>query len=162
MPLVPFASLPDDARVWVFASDRPIAGPDAERLLRSVDDYLARWKAHGEPLTVARAFTEHRFLTVAVDQRDAHASGCSVDGLFRTLREVERDVGASLVGAGRVHFRSSDGSVQSVDRADFADLAAAGRVAADTTVFDPTVTTLGEWNARFETKVAESWHAQLL
>ena len=162
MPLVPFESLPDDARVWVFASDRPLAGGDADRLLRSVDAYLERWKAHGQPLTVARTLTEDRFLTVAVDQRDAHASGCSVDGLFRTLKEIERDVGASLVGAGRVHFRASDGSVQSVDRADFGDLAAAGRVAADTRVFDPTVGTLGEWRARFETRVAESWHAQLI
>lgn len=162
MPLVAFESLPDDARVWVFASDRPIAGPDAERLLRAVDDYLARWQAHGEPLTVARTLTEDRFLTVAVDQRDAHASGCSVDGLFRTLKAVEREAGTSLVGAGRVHFRASDGTVQSVERADFADLAAAGRVAADTTVFDPTVTTLGDWRARFETRVGESWHAQLI
>ena len=162
MPLVPFESLPDDARVWVFASDRPLAGGGADRLLQAVDAYLARWKAHGAPLTVARTLTEQRFLTVAVDQRDAHASGCSVDGLFRTLREIERDVGASLVGAGRVHFRASDGTVQSVDRGDFADHAAAGRVAADTPVFDPTVTTLGEWRERFETRVSESWHAQLL
>lgn len=162
MPLVPFESLPDDARVWVFASDRPIAGADERRLLEAVDGYLSRWKAHGEPLTVARALTEQRFLTIAVDQRDAHASGCSVDGLFRTLREIERDVGASLVGAGRVHFRASDGTIQSVERGDFADLAAAGRVAADTPVFDPTVTTLGDWRARFETRVGESWHAQLI
>ena len=162
MPLVSLESLPDDARVWVFAGDRPIIGRDATRLLDAVDAYLARWKAHGEPLTVARAFTDDRFLTVAVDQRDAHASGCSVDGLFRTLKVVEREVGASLVGAGRVHYRDADGSVQSVERGDFGDLAAAGRVAADTPVFDPTVTTLGEWRARFETKVGESWHAQLL
>jgi hypothetical protein len=29
-------------------------------------------------------------------------------------------------------------------------------------VFDPTVTTLGEWRERFETRVAESWHSQLI
>lgn len=162
MPLVPFETLPDDARVWVFAGDRPITGSDATRLLDAVDAYLARWKAHGEPLTVARTFTEDRFLTVAVDQRASHASGCSVDGLFRTLKEVERDAGVSLVGAGRVHYRDADGSVRSVERGDFGDLAAAGRVAADTPVFDPTVTTLGEWRKRFEARVGESWHAQLI
>ena len=162
MPLVPFESLPDDARVWVFAADRPLAEPEAARLLGTVDDYLARWKAHGAPLTVARTLTEQRFLTVAVDQRDAHASGCSVDGLFRTLRETERAVGASLVGAGHVHYRAPDGAIRSVERADFGDLAGTGAVSADTPVFDPTVTTLGEWRARFETRVADSWHAQLL
>ena len=162
MPLVSLDSLPDDARVWVFASDRPLDGDDAARLLADVDRYLAQWKAHGAPLTVARTLTEGRFLTVAVDQRDAHASGCSIDGLFSALRELERSLGASLVGAGRVHYRGAGGDVRSVERGDFAELAASGVIDHTTPVFDPTVTTLGEWRTRFETRVAESWHAQLL
>jgi hypothetical protein len=91
MPTVPFDQLPDDARVWVFASDRPLAGAHAERLLATVDAFLARWSAHGQPLTAARDWASDRFLVVAVDQRDAHASGCSIDGLFRTLQARPRD-----------------------------------------------------------------------
>ena len=162
MPLVPFDSLPDDARVWVFASDRPLAADAAARLLAATDRWLADWKAHGEPLTCARTFTEDRFLTIAVDQRDAHASGCSVDGLYRALKQAEREVGASLLGAGRVHFRTPEGAVQSVERGDFAELAAEGLVRPDTRAFDPTVQTLGDWRTRFETRVRDSWHAQLI
>ena len=162
MPLVPFESLPDDARVWVFASDRPLAADSAARLLAETDRYLSGWKAHGEPLTCGRTLTESRFLTIAVDQRDAHASGCSVDGLHRTLKQVEREIGASLVGASRVHFRTPEGAVQSVERGEFAALAAEGLVRGDTRAFDPTVQTLGEWRARFETRVRDSWHARLL
>ena len=162
MPLVSFDSLPDDSRVWVFASDRPLAADTVARLLAETDRYLSGWKAHGAPLTCARTFTDGRFLTIAVDQRDAHASGCSVDGLFRTFRQLEREIGASLVGAGRVHFRTPEGAVQSVERDEFAALAAEGLVRPDTRAFDPTVQTLGDWRARFETRVRDSWHAQLI
>ena len=37
MPLVPFDSLPDDARVWVFATDRALDDAEAARLLAETD-----------------------------------------------------------------------------------------------------------------------------
>lgn len=162
MPRVPFDHLPDDARLWVFASDRPLTGQPAIRLLGAVDQYLDQWAAHGQPLTAARDWTADRFLAVAVDQRDAHASGCSIDGLFRTLQRMEPELGASLVGSGQVHFRDADGAVQGVSRDEFSDRAARGEVTRETPVFDATVERAGDWRARFERTAGESWHAGLL
>jgi hypothetical protein len=51
--------------------------------------------------------------------------------------------------------------VQAGTRAEFRALAAAGAVGDATPVFDTAVTTAGEWRARFERPLAESWHAQL-
>ena len=162
MPRVPFDQLPDDARVWVFASDRPLPEAHAARLLEEVDGFLARWAAHGQPLTAAREWADARFLAVAVDQREAHASGCSIDGLFRTLQQLGAELGASLVGGGRVHFRDAAGAVQTVPRHEFSERAALGEVTGETPVFDPTVTTAGDWRHRFERAARESWHAALL
>jgi hypothetical protein len=162
MPHVPFDQLPDDARVWVFASDRPLTGEDAERLLGAVDQFLARWAAHGQPLTTARDWTNDRFLAIAVDQRDAHASGCSIDGLFRSLQQLGGEIGANLVGGGRVHFRDAAGAIRTVARHEFSEQAARGTVTGQTVVFDPTVATAGDWRAHFERHAHESWHAALL
>lgn len=162
MPTVPFDSLPDDARVWVFGSDRPLDAAAAARLLAVVDAHLAQWAAHGAPLTSARDWREDRFLTVAVDQRTANASGCSIDTLFRQLQGLEQALGTSLVGGGRVFYRDASGTVQSTDRAGFAELGARGDVTADTMVFDPTVPTSGAWRAGFERRAGESWHGSLI
>lgn len=162
MPLVSFESLPDDARVWVFGASASLDQRAEQLLTHDVDAYLAQWKAHGHPLTVARSFDEGRFLTIAVDQRTAGASGCSIDGLYRTLRDAEPAAGASLVGGGRVFYRDASGAVQGATQDEFADLAGAGIVNADSRVFDTTVQTLGDWRARFETTVAESWHKRLI
>jgi hypothetical protein len=162
MPIVPFHSLPDSARVWVFAADSPIVGDAADRLLAHVDVYLSQWNAHGQALTCGRDWRDDRFLAVAVDQSDAFASGCSIDGLFRTLQALQRTVGATLVGGARVHYRDASGAIQSATRDQFADLGATGAVNDHTTVFDSTVTTVATWRDEFETELARAWHRELV
>jgi hypothetical protein len=162
MPLVQLKDLPHSARTWVFGADKTLDGSASEKLLIEVDRFLSQWNAHGSPLTVGREWTYGRFLTVAVDQSTAGASGCSIDGLFRSLRALEPKLGASLVTSGLVFYRDANGTIQSVDRERFSALGAEGKIQPSTSVFDPTVTTLGEWRARFELDASQSWHAGLL
>ena len=162
MPQIPFSQLPPSARVWVFAAERPVTGAAAERLLAEVDQFLAGWAAHGTPLTAARDWSYDRFLTIGVDQSTAGASGCSIDGLFRTLQRLEPVLGTSLVGGGRVYYRDISGEVRTASRDEFSELATRGAVTGRTRVFDPTVPTRADWDARFETEAGKSWHATLL
>jgi hypothetical protein len=162
MPIVPFDALPDESRVWIFGSDPALARDDADRLLDEVDRFLAQWKAHGAPLTCAREWTHDRFLAVGVDTTQESASGCSIDGLFRTLQGLERALGARLLGGGRVFYRAADGGVHAASREQFVSIAAKRGVSADTAVFDTSVTTAGDRRARFETTAGESWVEKLL
>lgn len=162
MPLVPFEQLPDDARLWVFAARAPLDEVDAPRMLAAVDGYLLQWQAHGTPLTSAREFRDEHFLAVGVDERAAGASGCSIDGLFKVLQGIEGGIGTSMVGGGTLYFRGAGGMVHGCSRAEFEHMAAMGEVDARTPVFDTTLTTVGEYRARFERPAGESWHGSLL
>ena len=162
MPLIPFATLPDDARVWVFASQAPLDEIDEPRLLAAVDGYLLTWKAHGAALTCAREFREEYFLAVGVDERASGASGCSVDGLFRVLQQIEDGIGTSMVGGGNVYFRDPTGLVVWCTRSQFELMSTVREVSGETTVFDLTVSTLGDFRANFERRAKESWHQALL
>ena len=162
MPLVQIEDLPDSSRVWVFGADHDLDDSATDLLLRDVDRFLSQWHAHGSPLTAARDWKYRRFLTVAVDQSTAGASGCSIDGLFRSLKSLEERLGASLVTSGLIFYRNSKGTVQSVDRERFIELGAEGKIGPGTRVFDPTVTTLGEWRARFELDAKDAWHGKLI
>ena len=162
MPIVSFESLPDASRVWVFGSDRPLSGGDADRLLAEVDRFLGQWKAHGAPLTCARDWRNERLLTIGVDSTQENASGCSIDGLFRVLQAMERPLGARLVGGGRVFYRDADGRVQCVSREELTALAASGVITDDTIVFDTGLTTMGAWRARFQAPARATWVKPLL
>ncbi|MFL5614623.1 MAG: hypothetical protein ACJ796_13265 [Gemmatimonadaceae bacterium] len=162
MPIVPFDSLPDASRVWIFGSDRALTGADADRLLAEVDRFLAQWKAHGVPLTCAREWRDQHLLTIGVDSTQESASGCSIDGLFRVLQTLERALSARLVAGGRVFYRDEEGEVQCAARADLTRLAASGVVNEETPVFDTGLTTAQEWRQRFEAPARDTWVSQLL
>jgi hypothetical protein len=162
MPIVPFDSLPDSSRIWIFGSDQPVTGAAAEQLLGEVDRFLEDWRAHGEPLRCGRLWADNRFLVVGVDQSTANASGCSIDGLFRRLQLLERAIGARLVGGGRVYYRDHSGVAQCVARTELDGLVASGDIGPATAVFDTSITDLGEWRERFEQPARKTWVGELL
>ncbi|HEY8549502.1 MAG TPA: hypothetical protein VIL35_06080 [Vicinamibacterales bacterium] len=160
MPRVPFASLPDDSRLWVFAAERVLTAGEQARLLETVDRFLDEWHAHGRPLAAGRELHENQFLLVAVDETAAGVSGCSIDALVREMRRLEAELGLSLVDHGPVLFREN-GTIRRVSRDEFAELARAGAVTRDTLVFDNTISSLEAVRAgRWEVPAGTSWHGR--
>ena len=159
MPIVPFERLPDDARLWVFASDRELSGDAEAAVLGTVDDFLGAWKAHGVPLVCARDWRDKRFLAIGVDVNAENASGCSIDGLFRALQHLERSIGSRLVGGGRVFYRTADG-IETATRDQFVEQVKRGEVAKTTPVFDTGVSAASAWRTRFEQPAGSAWTAR--
>jgi hypothetical protein len=103
-----------------------------------------------------------RFLAVGIDPTAEQASGCSIDDLFRTLREIGQSVGTQLLGGGRVFYRDAQGRAQVASRTEFSALAARGDVTGDTTVFDTSVIVADDWRNHFERRAGDGWTAELL
>ncbi len=162
MPQVNFSSLPANARVWVFAADRELNGEQAQLLLNQVDRYLAQWKAHGMPLRCARDWRYDRFLAIGIDPTVEQASGCSIDDLFRQLREIGNSFGTQMLGGGRVFYRDAEGRTRAVSQSQFSALAVGGDVTADTKVFDTSVILAGDWRDRFERRAGDAWTGALI
>jgi hypothetical protein len=161
MPRIPFASLPDDARLWVFGSARPLESEERAELLAVVDRFLDDWRAHGTPLTGAREWRDDRFLMVAVDEASVPPSGCSIDAMVGVLRELEGRLGTVLVDHAPVFYRDRDGAVRRVARPEFRRLAVAGEVDGDTPVFDTTLVRVGAVRAgEWERAARDSWHGR--
>lgn len=158
MPRVPFEQLPDDARLWVFAAGEPVSDDAEADLLTRVDAFLSGWNAHGHPLVGGRDWREGRFLFVAVDERSAPPSGCSIDALHRALKDFEEERGVSLTDHIDVVYRAEDGRVERAGRPAFARLAKAGDVGLDTVVFDTTITRKSEIDRAFEVPAGDAWH----
>jgi hypothetical protein len=158
MPRVPFDQLPGDARLWVFAASEAMTEDAESNLLARVDSFLDGWNAHGHPLVAARDWREGRFLFVAVDERSAPPSGCSIDALHRALKDFEQERGVGLTDHIDIVFRGDDGEVTRAGRPVFAKLARAGDVDLDTVVFDTTITRKDEIEGRFEVPARDGWH----
>ena len=160
MPRVSFNELPEDSRVWIFSAGRLLTDSEQARVLDAVDQFVEQWGAHTTPLTAGRDLRYGQFIFVAVDQRAAGPSGCSIDALVSQMKVLQEELGVELVNHEPVLFRR-DAGVERVSRGNFAELAAAGDVSLETTVFNNTVTSVGDIRAgRWEVQAADSWHAQ--
>jgi hypothetical protein len=160
MPRIDFSDMPDEARLWVFGVGRDLSSAELSELLVSVDGFLDDWAAHGAPLLCARDFRHGRFLLVAVDESSIPASGCSTDSMVRLLREAETRLGTPIVDNTPVWFAGA-GGVHRVERAEFRSLAEKGVVSPSTTVFDNTITSVGEVRGgKWERPAAEAWHGR--
>jgi len=160
MPTLPFDRLPSDARLWIFAAERPLTSDETGRVLAEADAFIDQWTAHGIPLTAGRELRHQRFVLVGVDERAAGVSGCSVDALVRRMQTLERELGLELVNNGPVLYREGD-AIQRVTRERFAELAASGTVSPSTLVFDNTLTRVGDLMAgKWEVKAADAWHGR--
>ncbi len=157
MPQTSMNNLPDDSRVWVFGVSPALDERKSAQMLSRIDGFLAQWAAHNVPITSSRDLIEGSFLVIAVDH-DAETSGCSIDRMFGTLKQLESELGVKILDPDRVFVRHGDGHVDALSRADFR-----ARGDMHTVVFDTIVERLGEIRSgRWERTAATSWHRQLL
>lgn len=157
MPRIDINQLHDQSRTWLFGISPSLDESKSRRLLGYVDAFLDEWAAHGTPVTSARELLLDSFLAIAVDER-SETSGCSIDRLFGLLRQFERDLGVSILDAGRVFVRHADGRIEALSRADF-------RTRGDqhTIVFDTTAERLAEIRSgHWIRKAEEAWPGKLL
>lgn len=153
---VPIEQLSNNAHVWIFGISPSLDEAKKETVLRQVDTFLDEWAAHGVPIRGARDLREGSFLVIAADE-DREKSGCSIDRMFGTLKQLEQGLGVQILDSNRVFFRGNEG-VRAVPRHEFRNVASD-----ETTVFDVTAERLGEIRSgTWEKPARESWHRQLL
>ena len=148
--------LSNNAHVWIFGVSPALDGQKQGILLSRVDAFLDQWAAHGNPIRGARDLREGSFLIIAADET-SERSGCSIDRMFGTLRQVEQELGVQILDSNRIFLRD-EGRVRAVPRHEFRNAASPA-----TPVFDVTAEQLGAVRTgAWERPAAESWHRQLL
>ena len=98
--------------------------------------------------------------TTPAGARTRSSASHSIDALFRQTQILEQQMEVELADHAPVLFRRGS-TIERVPRDQFATLAAQGTVDLDTTVFDNTLTTVGDVRAgRWETRLGNAWHAR--
>ena len=157
MPQRPIENLSDDAAIWIFGITPALGTSAIETTLRHVDAFLDQWAAHRVPVVSGRELRDGSFLIVAAE-KDSETSGCSIDAMFGTMRQLEQEFGVQMLDANRVFYRDANGNVASVARGEFRNVANE-----ETIVFDTTAQRLADIRSgAWERRAADSWHAALL
>lgn len=144
------------AHVWIFGVSPALDAEKETAVLRQVDAFLDQWASHGTPIRAARELREGSFLIIAADEQ-SERSGCSIDKMFGTLRQLERDLGVQILDANRIFLRDGQ-AVRAVPRDEFPNAADESTVVFDVLAEELGAVRSGAW----ERPAADSWHRQLL
>lgn len=154
-------SLPDDARVWIYQSDTKLSDDQVTKATNDLNTFLEAWTAHGNALKAGFEVKYNRFITIALDQSQASASGCSIDSQVRFIQSLQEELGVDLLDKMNVTYYQND-RIHYKQLLDFKSMIKNGAVGKNTIVFNNLVTSLGEYREHWEVPAKDSWHSRFL
>ena len=158
----PLDQLAPESRIWIYGAERALTVQETKLVQQRAQAFVQQWNSHQQSLTAGADVLHRRFLVLAVDETQAEASGCSIDGSVRFVQELGAEIGVDFFNRMRFSYREADGSIRTVGREEFKLLYAQGKLTNDTIVFDPLVKELGELRQIFERPLEDSWHSRMV
>jgi len=83
-----FPQLASDSRVWVYQSNRPFSENEKGQLTEAFKVFIDSWAAHGSKLVADATIIGDYFVVLAVDEKTAMASGCSIDSSVKFIKTI--------------------------------------------------------------------------
>ena len=157
----PFHSLPPDAHIWIYQANRPFTASESGFLGSELRSLCDQWAAHGQPLKTSFLLEHNQFVVLAVDEKHLGASGCSIDGSVRILKELERKTDQGFFDRKWVAFLEKD-LVVLHPLTSLPTLFEKKTLSGETITFNNTITSKGDWKNRWKIPVRESWLARYL
>ena len=102
------ASMPSDARLWVYQNDRVLSDDEVKEIKNLGEQFVSQWAAHGASLNASFDVLYNLFVVIAVDEKQAAASGCSIDSATRFVKELEQKMNLNLLDRMQVAYRQEN------------------------------------------------------
>ncbi|TAF09534.1 MAG: ABC transporter ATPase [Flavobacteriia bacterium] len=154
---VPFESLPDDSKIWIYQSNRKFSDIEIQEIEHELKIFLDNWTAHGQHLEASFVTRYNRFIIIAVNQEVQAATGCSIDASVQLIQTFEQKYNVDLLDKMNVTFKMGE-HVAFKPLIEFKKLAKEKAVSGNTIVFNNLLNTVGEWKDFWEVPASESWH----
>ena len=159
--LVPFSSLPDHARVWIYPASRPFSASEKEEISGMLSQFLNQCATHGTPLKTAYDLPYDRFIVIGLDEEVQGASGCSIDASVHLIQQLEVKLDVVLLDKMNVCYREKE-QILYTPLKEFRKLAKSPKVNLDTIVFNNLVVDKAEYESIWEVPAYDSWHARFI
>jgi hypothetical protein len=101
---IPFDQLPVYSRVWIYQADRAFSENDQKVISNTLKEFCTQWAAHGNPLETSFIILYNQFVVLSVNENTAGASGCSIDGSVRVLKELSQQLNIDFFNRTKIAF----------------------------------------------------------
>ena len=158
---VPFESLPEESRVWVFQANRSFSDQELQEIEEKLQHFITQWTAHGADLKASFEIRYKRFIILALDQKLNAATGCSIDASVHFIQQLEKEYNVDLLDKMNVSYKQGE-YIAYKQLNDFRKMAKEKAVSPKTIVFNNLVNNKAEYLSEWEVPASESWHNRFL
>ena len=155
------AGFSDDSRVWIYQCNRIFSLSEALQLEPMLQDFVAGWNSHGDPVTGYANLFFGQFIILMADETATGVSGCSTDTSVRLIKSIEQQFNVQLFDRQSLAFIIKD-KIQLLPLSQLAYAVENNFINGDTLYFNNTVLTKKEWKDHWLIPVKESWLAKRL
>ena len=152
---VPFDSLDDSARVWIYQAGRKLTESEKNTISETLSAFTHQWVAHGNPLKTSFKIFHDQFIVLAADENFEQASGCSIDGALRTVQQIDNTHKLNLFDRTQVAFLNE--SITVIKQSDLLKSLEAGVWKQNTPTFNNVLSTKGELVTKWIVPAGETW-----
>lgn len=156
-----FESLPGHARIWVYLATQKLSDSEVEKVRTAQLAFCEQWEAHGQPLKTSFKIEYNQFLVVSVDEGFNNASGCSIDGSVRILKDFFTELGINFLDPSQIAFLMND-EIHLYSRTELKSLFERGKINATTLTFNNLVVTKSDFEINWKIPVDKSWLVKYL
>jgi hypothetical protein len=155
--------LPEDfspaSRVWIYQSNRLFSLSEALTIEDKLNDFVAGWNSHGDPVKGFATLFFGQFIILMADESATGVSGCSTDSSVRLIKELERMFQVNLFDRQTLAFVVKE-KVQLLPLNQLNYAVQNGFVSSETLYFNNTVLNKQELLDNWIIPVKESWLAR--
>ncbi len=160
--MIAYNQLPDNARVWIYQSNRAFSDAQTKVIERKIVDFIQEWRSHGAAVRAWGGIKYNRFIILIVDESYEVPSGCSIDSSVALIKQIGTKMNVNMFDRLDFAYKTADNKVLSAGRDDFADLYANNQINDQTIVFNNLVTTKKDLENKWEIALADSWHINMI
>lgn len=153
---IPFDEIDFEARLWIYQANRQLTADEVGTLTQSLKAALEGWNAHGSDLLASVKIFEHRFVVIALDEKQELPSGCSIDKSTGWLKELGRVMEIDFFDRS-VAWLNENKEVETAPISQISKLVAEEVLLPSTIVFDNLVQTKAQWMSRWKVAADQTW-----
>ena len=116
-----FSNLDPDSKVWIFQSTVKLNSKEDFFLKKELDTFLHQWKSHGNNLKADYILFKSHFIIISVDKFFFEASGCSLDKLFKKIKDLGSFLDKDFFQRDYIFFELLDQKIQNLKIREFKD-----------------------------------------
>ena len=159
--LVPYESLSDDAKVWVYPASRKFYTSEIQNVAAAIESFVKNWKKNDESFSASYQFLHQRFIVLVADDSESPLKREELDAAVGFILDLQNQYEMELLDKMNVCFKQGE-YVQYKELKEFKKLLKNRAVTGKSIIFDNLVSNNYDFKNHWEIPIEESWYNRFL